>query len=72
MIAGVSSTMVSNLTLPTPQLNERSNMRDTASELLQMCRDGLLDPMAVLENVLVNYMSADDANDFAESEYLDM
>lgn len=47
-------------------------MRDTASELLQMCRDGLLDPMAVLENVLVNYMSADDANDFAESEYLDM
>jgi len=47
-------------------------MREKASELLEMCRDGLLDPMAVLENVLVNYMSADDADDFAESEYLDV
>lgn len=47
-------------------------MRDKANKLLDMCRDGVLDPLSVLENALINYMSSDDANDFAESEYLNV
>lgn len=46
------------------------NGRPKATMLLDMCRDGVLDPLEVLTNVLINYMSADDAEDFAESEYL--
>ena len=38
-------------------------------KLIDLCRSGVLNPMDVLENVLINYMSIDDANDFAESEY---
>ena len=38
-------------------------------KLIDLCQSGVLNPMDVLENVLINYMSIDDANDFAESEY---
>ncbi len=41
----------------------------SAEKLLELCREGVFDPMEVLTNVLVNYMSADEANDFAETEY---
>ena len=45
-------------------------MAESAREkLIDLCRSGVLNPMDVLENVLINYMSIDDANDFAESEY---
>lgn len=43
--------------------------RPKATKLLDMCRDGALDPLDVLMNVLVNYMSSDDADDFAATEY---
>ena len=46
-------------------------MAESAREkLIDLCQSGVLNPMDVLENVLINYMSIDDANDFAESEYL--
>lgn len=45
------------------------NERPYATALLDMCRDGALDPVAVLENVLVNFMSSNDADEFARSEY---
>ena len=45
-------------------------MAESAREkLIDLCQSGVLNPMDVLENVLINYMSIDDANDFAESEY---
>lgn len=45
-------------------------MAESAYEkLIDLCQSGVLNPMDVLENVLTNYMSTDDANDFAESEY---
>ena len=45
-------------------------MAESACEkLIDLCQSGVLNPMDVLENVLINYMSIDDANDFAESEY---
>ena len=44
-------------------------MREKANRILDLCDEGCLDPMDVLKNVLTNYMSADDADDFAESEY---
>ena len=46
-------------------------MAESAREkLIGLCQSGVLNPMDVLENALINYMSIDDANDFAESEYL--
>ena len=45
-----------------------NNPRDKAYRILDLCEDGCLDPIDVLRNVF-NYMSADDADDFAESEY---
>ena len=45
--------------------------RPKATELLNLCRDGVLDPLAVLTNDLVNYMSSDEADDFAQTEYLE-
>lgn len=47
-------------------------MRDKAVKILDMCEDGVLDPLDVLRNVLINYMPADDADDFAESEYSEL
>ena len=45
-------------------------MAESAREkLIDLCQSGVLNPMDVLENVLINYMSIDDANDFAESDY---
>ena len=45
-------------------------MAESAREkLIDLCQSGVLNPMDVLENVLINYMSIDDANNFAESEY---
>ena len=45
-------------------------MAESACEkLIDLCQSGVLNPMDVLENVLTNYMSTDDANYFAESEY---
>ena len=45
-------------------------MAESACEkLIDLCQSGVLNPMDVLENVLINYMSTDAANDFAESEY---
>ena len=45
-------------------------MAESAREkLIDLCQSGVLNPMDVLENVLINYMSIDDANDFGESEY---
>ena len=45
-------------------------MVESAREkLIDLCQSGVLNPMDVLKNVLINYMSIDDANDFAESEY---
>ena len=45
-------------------------MAESAREkLIDLCQSGVLNSMDVLENVLINYMSIDDANDFAESEY---
>ena len=43
-------------------------MRDKAYRILDLSENGCLDPIDVLRNVF-NYMSADDADDFAESEY---
>jgi len=43
--------------------------RSKAEKLLDLCRSGAVETIDVLENVLTNYMSADDADDFAESEY---
>lgn len=47
-------------------------MRDKAVKILDMCKDGVLDPLDVLHNVLINYMPASDADDFAESEYSEL
>ena len=44
-------------------------MREKAYSILDLCADGCLDTLDVLKNVLTNYMSADDADDFAKSEY---
>ena len=45
-------------------------MAESAREkLIDLCQSGVLNPMDVLENVLINYMSTDAVNDFAESEY---
>lgn len=38
-------------------------------KLLELCTSGALEPMDVLENILVNWMSTDEANKFAEQEY---
>ena len=43
--------------------------KSAREKLIDLCQSGVLNPMDVLENVLTNYMSTDDANDFAESEY---
>lgn len=43
--------------------------RLNAEKLLEMCQDGVLDSYKVLENVLMNYMSSNEADDFARSEY---
>lgn len=47
------------------------NPRKYAEDLLDLVDGGVLDAREVLANVLMNYMSADDANDFALSEYLE-
>jgi len=44
-------------------------MRPRAQKLMEAVRSGALDATAVLENLLFNYMSADDADDFAVTEY---
>lgn len=44
--------------------------RKKATELLDLVDDGVIDARKALQDVLINYMSADDANDFAET-YLD-
>lgn len=38
-------------------------------KLLELCTSGALEPMDVLENILVNWMSTDEANEFAKREY---
>ena len=40
-----------------------------AEKLLDYVKNGSFDAYDVLENVLANWMSSDDANDFAEREY---
>lgn len=45
------------------------NSMSPREKLLYCVRDGFLDAYAVLENVLTNWMSSDDANEFAEREY---
>jgi len=45
--------------------------REKANVILRLCEAGMLDPQEVLTNVLTNYMSSDQADDFAESEYGD-
>ena len=42
---------------------------DPVNELIDICRSGALNAQEVLENVLLNYLSRDDANDFASREY---
>lgn len=44
-------------------------MNDPVYELVNLCSNGTFDAQKVLENVLLNYLSLDDANDFAEREY---
>lgn len=46
------------------------NCRKKATKLLDLVDEGVIDARKALQEVLVNYMSADDANDFAEA-YLD-
>jgi hypothetical protein len=43
--------------------------RPYSEELVNQCRNGNLNPIDVLENLLFNYMSCDDAEDFVTSEY---
>jgi hypothetical protein len=40
-----------------------------AEKLLHYVSDGSLDAYEVLENLLTNWLSADEANEFAEREY---
>jgi hypothetical protein len=40
-----------------------------AEKLLHYVRDGALDAYEVLENLLTNWLSTDEADDFAEREY---
>ena len=44
-------------------------MNDPVYELIDLCKSGAIDAQEVLENVLLNFLSLDDANDFAEREY---
>lgn len=43
--------------------------RQNAKKLLEMCRWGSLDAYEVLSNVLTNCLSADEADEFARTEY---
>lgn len=43
--------------------------RAQAYVLLDMCKAGEHDPYDVLENLLVNWLSSDEANEFARAEY---
>ena len=43
--------------------------RRNAEKLLEMCKCGSLDACEVLENAHMNYLSADDAEEFASTEY---
>ena len=45
------------------------NNMTPAEKLLSYVHDGSLDANEVLENLLTNWLSTDDANDFAEREY---
>lgn len=38
-------------------------------KLLECVRDGFLDSYKVLDNLLMNWLSTDDANEFAVREY---
>lgn len=46
-----------------------NNSMSPREKLLDYVKNGSLDACAVLENVLINWMCADDANDFAKHEY---
>jgi hypothetical protein len=43
--------------------------RAQANVLLDMCKAGEHNPYDVLENLLVNWLSSDEANEFARTEY---
>lgn len=50
------------------ETNGRKKMQPY-EKLLELCKNGALEPMDVLENIIINWMSTDEANEFAEQEY---
>ena len=49
--------------------NDDWNNREHAQELLSLCESGVLEAVEVLRNLLFNFMSSDEAEDFAQTEY---